>query len=187
MNRVRSILTFVISSILGIILIGGYLFGMYSLIASDSRTTKELIVGMAIPPYTIYVGVIDGYDALVGNRADHPTVKEKIPLVEFVVKLNDRAKTPVMMDEATELISLSVDENNIVYTFRTVDKESTEDLKTIFKGMIVTMRLQYCENEGYNEYTTYIIEENVGTNLIYLDKNYVEIERINMNKSSCEK
>lgn len=64
---IESILGAIIGAIFGIVLIGGYIFGMYSLITSDSRTTKELIGGLAIPPYAIYIGVVDGYDALMGT------------------------------------------------------------------------------------------------------------------------
>ena len=191
MNIIKKILEFILSGVLLIVLIGGYLFGMYSLFTNDDRSTKELIGGMAIPPYAIYVGVVDGYDALTGDSSDIPDkdfiIKiEKRPLVDFVSFLNRSINPPVMSDEMTKLLSITTDGNNIIFTNMIVGQEVTEDLKTMMRGMFVAMKIKYCNDKQYEEYDHRIIERNIGMTIEYLDKNNVDIGKVNLNKTICE-
>ena len=191
MNIIRKILEFILSGVVGVVLIGGYLFGIYSLITSDSRSIKELIGGMAFPPYSIYVGVVDGYDALMGSSSDKQDkdfiIKiEKQPLTDFVALLNRNINPPVMSDQMTKLLSITTDGSNIIFTNEIVDQTMSEDLETMMKGMFVAMKIKYCNDEQYKEYDQSIIEGNIGITVVYLDKNNVDIGKVNLNKTRCE-
>lgn len=191
MNIIKKILEFIFSGIFGIVLIGGYLFGMYNLAFNDRYSSKELIIGMAFPPYPIYVGTKEAYTDFTGDTSqddedmDFIIKDEKQPLKDFVVSLNKTINPPVMVDKVTKIVSITTDGKDIVYTYKIVDREVSEDLKTIMKGMFVATRLQYCEDEEYNKYNQKIIEKDIGMGIIYLDKNNIEIAKANVSKSSC--
>lgn len=56
-NKLKSFFANTISTVILIYLFISYLYGGYKLIKDDSYTSKQMILGIIIPPYTIYIGI----------------------------------------------------------------------------------------------------------------------------------
>jgi len=192
MNKIKELLSGMFAIVIGAYLLITYLFGMYNLAANDAYSAKELIAGGAFFPYANYIGTKEIYNSFSKDTyqndedIDFIIKDEKQSLNDFVASLNKTINPPVMVDEVTKILSITTDGKDIIYTYKIVDREVTEDIKIILKGMFVATRLQYCRDEEYNKYNQKIIEKDIGMSIIYLDKNNIEIAKASVSKSSCK-
>lgn len=68
MKKIGEVLYMGFNIVLVIFILSTYVFGLYTLVSNDRYSAKELVIGMAIPPYPIYIGFgelvssLSGYD-----------------------------------------------------------------------------------------------------------------------------
>lgn len=80
-NKVKSFIANAISIIVLIYLFISYLYGGYKLIKDDSYSSKQMILGIVIPPYTIYIGISEMFSD--GKKEDALGDKKSAEAKEF--------------------------------------------------------------------------------------------------------
>lgn len=80
-NKVKSFIANAISIIVLIYLFISYLYGGYKLIKDDSYSSKQMIIGIVIPPYTIYIGISEMFSD--EKKEDTQKDKKSVEVKEF--------------------------------------------------------------------------------------------------------
>lgn len=63
-----------VGGLIGVCVGGLFIFGLYNIIRDDHRyTTKDVVIGLIIPPYPIWVGGKEAYRFLSSSSEDRET------------------------------------------------------------------------------------------------------------------
>ena len=181
MDKIKELLIAALMSLVA----GMYLFGMYTLVIKDNYSAKQLIAGIILPPYPLYIGVKETYDA-INTKLRTAQQNKKYTLEELADFLNKGRGLPSMAADGTTLIKpFTTTESALVLTLQKTTTENSNILKHSLQTMFAHAKTEYCAEKKYNTYNQMLFKKNVSFITKVVDKNNVLIDQQILNKSSC--
>ena len=187
MNKIKDFTGQLLAILFAGYLIITYFYGLYALVVKDTYSKKELIIGMALPPYPIYVGAKEVYTTLSNeDKISKRKTKRKYTLDEFAAFLHEAQELPRMEDEITLAKSITSDGASIVYTYQITTLKKSKILKDSLQDMFTYANNKYCEQKRYIDYDRMLAKQNVPMLTKFFDKESELIDEIVFNRGSCQ-